>query len=103
MKDLKHIKRFNETQENLNISDVIKRLNIRKMLCRSGDGLMSYGYSFLQIGGYKGQSFDDVKGEEVWDGDYTKLGVILDCRKGKCERITQDNLKKIIDDELNVL
>jgi len=28
MKDLKHIKRFNESQENLNISDVIKSLTL---------------------------------------------------------------------------
>jgi rRNA processing protein Krr1/Pno1 len=26
MKDLKHIKRFNESEENLNISDVMKRI-----------------------------------------------------------------------------
>jgi hypothetical protein len=30
MKDLKHIKRFNESEENLNISDVMKSLSIEE-------------------------------------------------------------------------
>jgi hypothetical protein len=30
MKDLKHIKRFNESEENLNISDVIQSLSLLK-------------------------------------------------------------------------
>lgn len=79
------------------MQSAINDLNIRVMNCRSGDGLMSYGYSFLQIGGYVGQSHDDVKGSELWDGDYNgKFDAILDCRNGKCIRISQDSLKQII-------
>lgn len=94
---MKNLKQFNKSSENLNISDVIKRLNIRVMYCRSGQGLMSYGYSFTQIGGYKGQSYDDVKKEELWDGDYSKGDVVLDCRNGKCERISKDDLRMIVE------
>ena len=97
MKHLKTPQELNEVSENLNISDVIKRLNIRLMYCRSGQGLMSYGYSFIQIGGYKGQSYDDVKREEIWDGDYSKGGVVLDCRNGKRERISKDDLRLIVE------
>ena len=73
------------------------------MKCRSGKGLMSYGYNFLQIGGFKGQSNDNVKGEEMWDGDYSKGEVVLDCRKGKCVRISKTDLKEIIEAEQNAL
>jgi hypothetical protein len=90
-------KNSDNAEKELRISDVIKRLNIRVMYCRSGQGLMSYGYSFIQIGGYKGQSYDDVKLEELWDGDYSKGNVVLDCRSGKCERISKTDLKTIVE------
>lgn len=90
-----------EYEKQLNISDVIKRLNIRLMKCTSGNGLMSYGYNFLQIGGYKGQSFDNVKHEEMWDGDFKKGETVLDCRNGKCVRISKTVLKEIIEAEQN--
>jgi len=80
----------------LHIGGVIKRLNIRLMSCRSGQGLMSYGYSFLQIGGYVGQSNDDVKSDMLWDGDFSKGDSVLDCRKGKCIKISKDELKQIV-------
>ena len=103
MKKTNNVKSFRQFNENLNISDVIKRLNIRLMKCRSGNGLMSYGYNFLQIGGYKGQSYDDVKSEEIWDGDFKKGETVLDCRKGKCVRISKTDLKEIIEVEQNAL
>jgi hypothetical protein len=80
----------------MDISKIITKLNIRIMYCRSGDGLMSYGYSFIQIGGYKGQSHDDVKSEELWDGDYSNVNTVLDCRLGKCNRISKLDLENII-------
>ncbi len=84
------------TKQPLFIDSVIKRLNIKVMYCRNGQGLMSYGYSFIQIAGYVGQSNDDVKKCELWDGDYSKGDTVLDCRKGKCERISKYNLKQIV-------
>jgi len=80
--------------------DVIKKLNIRFMRCRSGQGLMSYSYSFLQIGGYAGQSYDEVRSEDIWNGDYSTVGTILDCRNGKCEKINKDKLREIIKQEM---
>jgi hypothetical protein len=85
-----------ESKDRCNINGVIKRLNIKVMYCKSGQGLMSYGYSFIQIGGYVGQSNDDVKKDELWDGDYSKGETVLDCRKGKCEKISKDDLKQIV-------
>lgn len=84
------------TKQPLFIDGVIKRLNIKLMRCRSGQGLMSYNYSFLQIGGYVGQSNDDVKSDKLWDGDFSKGDVVLDCRKGKCVRSSKDVLKQIL-------
>jgi hypothetical protein len=49
MKDLKHIKRFNESEENLNISDVsdsIKDRNIYVSLGRGITGNWDDGYEF---------------------------------------------------------
>ena len=65
------------------------------MRCRSGNGLMSYGYSFIQIGGHVGDSNDDVKSSELWDGDYKKGDTAIDCRI-KCTKISKTELKKII-------
>lgn len=74
-------------------------MDIKVMYCKSGEGLSSYGYSFIQIGGYVGQSNDDVKRDELWDGDYSKGDVVLDCRKGNCIKISKDKLKQIMIDE----
>lgn len=84
------------------LADVIKRLNIRLVRCKSGTGLMSYTYSFIQIGGFMGQSNDNPErmSEELWDGDYTKGDVVLDCRKGDCLRISKLDLADIIEAEL---
>ena len=45
MKDNKHIQSFNEHQENLNISDVIKRL-------QTDDSEITFGDYFLEVGEY---------------------------------------------------
>ena len=41
MKDLKHIRKFNESEENLNISDVMKRIN---QLREEYDRIRNYDY-----------------------------------------------------------
>jgi len=83
--------------DNATMNDIIKKLNIRVMYCRNGNGLMSYGYYFTQIGGFKGQTYDDVKTEVMWDGDYSKLGdSVIDCRNNNTKKITRDELKNII-------
>lgn len=46
MKDNKHIQSFNEHQENLNISDVIKRL-------QTDDSEITFGDYFLEVGEYR--------------------------------------------------
>ena len=76
--------------------EVINELEIKLMTCKSGTGLMSYGYSFIQIGGIAGSTGDDVKKEEIWDGDFTKGDKILDCRHGKCETIHREDLRGMI-------
>jgi len=84
-----------EVNKSIELQDVINHLGIKRMWCRSGNGLMSYGYSFIQIGGYKGESGDDVGREEMWDGDYTKPEVVLDCRNLECKPISKEALKLI--------
>lgn len=69
---------------------------IRVMHCSSGSGTMSYGYSFIQVGGFKGETNDRVIREEPWDGDISKVDIILDCRDGKCKPITIDQLQQIV-------
>jgi len=58
MKGKKHIQSFNEHQENLNISDVIKRLDI-------DDSEITFGDYFLEVGEY---NFIHILIED--DGDY---------------------------------
>jgi hypothetical protein len=48
MKDLKHIKRFNESEENLNISDVIDS-KISKLIKRKLNGETLSEEEFLQL------------------------------------------------------
>ena len=85
-----------KNKEGIEISEIIKDLDIKVMYCRSGSGLMSYIYSFLQIGGVAGQSYDDVASEQIWDGDYKKGETVVDCRGIKCRRISKDELREII-------
>ena len=58
MKVKRHIKGFNEHQENLNISDVIKRL-------QTDDSEITFGDFFLEVGEY---NFIHILIED--DGDY---------------------------------
>ena len=74
---------------------------VRVMRCRSGDGLMAYGYSFIQVGGFKGQTNDNVISTETFDGKFTwgghisNVDIILDCRDDECKPITIDQLQQI--------
>ena len=58
MKGKRHIQSFNEHQENLNISDVIKRL-------QTDDSEITFGDYFLEVGEY---NFIHILIED--DGDY---------------------------------
>ena len=52
MKDLKHIRRFNESDENLNISDVISRKNM--WLEKLQKDLLQNKYNLNKVGLYNG-------------------------------------------------
>jgi predicted transcriptional regulator len=63
MKDLKHIKRFNESEENLNISDVISRFNF-------DIDTESKIIRYLELRGYikssKSYNFTSEEWSEMW-------------------------------------
>lgn len=79
------------------------KTEFRIMRARSGSGLMSYIYRFVQIGGYEGQSNDPVIGSEILesfeDAKTKGEGVVVDCRWGKCKRISWEEFKKIWDEQ----
>jgi hypothetical protein len=89
-----------QTYEDALMDDSMERLNIRLMQCRSGSGLNSYGYSFIQIGGMKGDSGDNVGSEKHWSGNYDEGETVVDCRGGECKRISKDELKQIIEQDI---
>lgn len=76
-----------------------ERLNIQMCYCRSGQGLMSYGYNFVQIGGFIGQSNDLVKRHEPWDGNLKAGESILDYRSGKCVKLSRQEFIALIEKE----
>jgi hypothetical protein len=52
MKDLKHIRRFNESEENLNISDVSRSFNIEDLRKAFNDGQKSIEIKMKQKESY---------------------------------------------------
>ena len=61
MKDLKHIKRFNESDENLNISDVISRLsNLSRY-----NFIVNYDADNATLSDKKDKDGDYVKWEDI--------------------------------------
>ena len=83
-----------------------KDLKVKVLTAKSGSGLMSYTYKIVQIGGFKGQSNDNIIAEDDVEflADVSELvesqkGVtFLDCRKGKCVKIKYDDFSKIVTD-----
>jgi hypothetical protein len=95
MKDLKHIKRFNESEENLNISDVSGSSN--QIILRNGVGEVVFDYCKLINSGDLDKAREYLK---VWtNGDSSrKKNIIFTLEFFKRSKELIKTTKKLLDE-----